>query len=47
MREWRNEYRILINKLEEMRTIGRPRCACAWEGTTQIDLEEIGWEAVE
>jgi len=47
MRERRNEYRILMDKLGEMRAIGRPRCACAWEGTIQIDLEEIGWEAVE
>jgi hypothetical protein len=47
MGERRNEYRILMDKLEEVRKIGRPRCACTWEGTTQIDFEEMGWETVE
>jgi len=36
-----------MDKLEEMRAIGRLRCACAWEETTQIDLEEMGWEVGE
>ena len=36
-----------MDKLEKMRRIGRPRCTCTWEGTIKIDLEEIGWEAVE
>jgi len=47
MGERRNEYRILMDKLEERKAIGRPSCACTWEGTTQIDLEEIGWEAAD
>jgi hypothetical protein len=40
MGQRRNKYRILMDKPEERRAIGRPRCACTLEGTTQIDLEK-------
>ena len=46
MREKRNVYRIFMDKLEERKAIGRPRCTYTWERIAQIDLEEIGWGTV-
>jgi hypothetical protein len=37
----RNAYRILVGKLEENRSLGRPRRR--WVDNTKIDLREIGW----
>jgi hypothetical protein len=36
----RNEYRILVEKPERKRPLGRPRCR--WEDN-KMDLRETGW----
>jgi hypothetical protein len=36
----RNDHRILVEKSEGKRPLGRPRCS--WEDKTTIDLREIG-----
>jgi hypothetical protein len=38
----RNEYRILVGKLEGKRPLGRPRHR--WVDNIEIDLREIGWD---
>jgi hypothetical protein len=40
----RNAYRILEEKPEGKRLLGRPRCA--WVDNIKIDLREIGWDGV-
>jgi hypothetical protein len=38
----RNEYKIMIRKLEEKRPLGRPRRRR--EDNIKMDLKEIGWK---
>jgi hypothetical protein len=40
-REKRNAYRILAEKPEVKRPLGRPKCR--WVNNIKIDLREIGW----
>jgi hypothetical protein len=40
-REKRNAYRILVEKPEGNRPLGRPRRR--WEDNVKMDLREIGW----
>jgi hypothetical protein len=42
MGETRNAYRILVEKLEGKRPLGRPRCR--WVDNIKIGLREIGWD---
>jgi hypothetical protein len=44
MIEMRNGYKILVEKPEGKRTLGRP--GCRWEDNIKIDLKEIGCEDV-
>jgi hypothetical protein len=37
----RRVYRVLVGKLEEKRSLGRPRRR--WEDGIRMDLREIGW----
>jgi hypothetical protein len=41
----RNSYRILIEKPESKRTLGRLRCR--WKDNIRIDVREIGWEGTD
>jgi hypothetical protein len=45
MGEMRNAYRILVEKPEIMRTLGRPRRR--WVDNIKLDLREIGWGGVD
>jgi hypothetical protein len=45
MGENRNAYRILVEKPQGKRPLGRPRRRCV--GNTKIDLREIGWDGVD
>jgi hypothetical protein len=38
--ETMHAYRVLVEKMEGKRELGRPRCR--WEDTVQVDLGEIG-----
>jgi hypothetical protein len=40
--EKRNAYRILVEKPEEKRPLGRPRGR--WVDNIKMDLREIGWD---
>jgi hypothetical protein len=42
MGEDRNVYKVLMEKPERKRPLGRPRCR--WEDGIRMDLKEIGWE---
>jgi hypothetical protein len=42
MGERRNEYGILMDKLEERKAIERPRCVCTWEGLLKLILNKQG-----
>jgi hypothetical protein len=44
MGEKRNLYRILVDKPEGKRPIGRPRRR--WVDNIKIDLREIGWDGI-
>jgi hypothetical protein len=39
--EKKNAYRILVEKSEGERPLGRPRCR--WVDNVKMDLREIGW----
>jgi hypothetical protein len=45
MGETRNAYRILVEKKEGKRQIGRPRRR--WEDNIEMDLREIGWVGID
>jgi hypothetical protein len=40
--DMRNEYKILVGKLEGRKLLGKPRRR--WEDNTRMDLWEVGWE---
>jgi hypothetical protein len=40
MREGRGVYRVLVEKPEGKRQLGRPRCR--WENDIKMDLQEVG-----
>jgi hypothetical protein len=39
--ENRGVYRVLVEKSEEKRTVGKPRRR--WEDNIKIDFQEVGW----
>jgi hypothetical protein len=41
----RNAYRLLVEKSEGKRPLGRPRCR--WVGNIRRDLGEVGWGDVD
>jgi len=41
MGEMRNAYKILVQKPEGKRLLGRPRCR--WEDNIRMDLRERNW----
>jgi hypothetical protein len=45
MGEKRNAYRILVEKPEERRPLGRPRRR--WVGNIKIDFRKIGWDGMD
>jgi hypothetical protein len=45
MGEKRNVFRVLMEKPEGKRPLGRPRRR--WEGGIRLDLREIGWGSVD
>jgi hypothetical protein len=45
MGETRNEYRILVGKLEVKRPLGRPKRR--WMDNIKMDLTEIGWDGMD
>jgi hypothetical protein len=45
MGEKRNAYRILVEKPEVRRPLGRPRCRRV--DNIKMDLREIGWDGVD
>jgi hypothetical protein len=45
MGERRNAYRILVEKPERKRPLGRPRCK--WVNNIKIYLREIEWDGLD
>jgi hypothetical protein len=45
MGEVRGAYRILVGRPEGTISFGRPRCR--WEDNIKMDLQEVGWEAMD
>jgi hypothetical protein len=45
MREKRNAYRLLVEKLEGKKPLGRPRLK--WVNNIRMDLGEVGWGDVD
>jgi hypothetical protein len=45
MGEERKLYKVLVEKPEGNRPLGRPRCR--WEDGIRMDLREIGWRGVD
>jgi hypothetical protein len=41
MGEGRNVYRVLVEKTEKKRPLGRPRCR--WDDGIKMNLREMGW----
>jgi len=37
----RYAYRVLVERYEEKRPVGRPRCR--WEDNIKVGLQEVGW----
>jgi hypothetical protein len=44
MEEWRSVYRVLVERPEGKRSLGRPRHR--WEESIKMDLREIGIDGV-
>jgi hypothetical protein len=44
MEEMRNAYKILAGKLQDKKSLGRPRSR--WEDNIKMDLKDIGWDEV-
>jgi len=44
-REKRNAYRVLVDRSEEKKLLGGPRCE--WEDNIKIYLKELGWEGMD
>jgi hypothetical protein len=42
--EKRNAYRLLVERPEEKRPLGRPKQR--WEDNTKMDRREIGWGSI-
>jgi len=45
MRESRGVYRVLVEKNEGKRPLGRPRPR--WEDNIKIDLQKVGWKVMD
>jgi hypothetical protein len=45
MWEKRNAYRILVEKPERKRPLGRRRCR--WVNNVKMDLRELGWDGMD
>ena len=45
MWERRDVYRVLLEKHERRRPLGRPRHG--WEDNIKMDLREVGWEGTD
>jgi hypothetical protein len=45
MGEGRSMYRVVVEKPEEKRPLGRPRHR--WEDNIKVDLQEVGYEGVD
>jgi hypothetical protein len=43
--EVKGVYRILVGRPEGRRPLGRPRCR--WEDNIKMELQEVGWEAMD
>jgi topoisomerase IA-like protein len=41
MGDSRCAYRVLVERSEEKRPVGRPRCR--WEDNIKVDFQEVGW----
>ena len=45
MVEGRGAYRILVDRPDRKKQLGRSRCG--WEDNIKVDLQEVGWECVD
>jgi hypothetical protein len=41
MAKKRNSYRVLVEKPEGMKPLGKP--SCRWEDNVKVDFKKIGW----
>jgi hypothetical protein len=42
---WQKAYRLLVEKTEEKKPLGKPRCR--WVDNIRMDLGEVGWGDVD